>query len=150
MWEPRRLTTLWASKACYRYSFTFYLIMRPKLAANLNSVSRSRQPYSPSELKFLCDDRNGKRNSSIISNNTVQCFIAKCRVSKIAGRILKKYIYTVFWRQSSAMSSIQTSRLSYVHSNVSVLPAINTANQFRKILSEFSSQFSWRLQMIQS
>jgi hypothetical protein len=25
MWEPRRLTALWASTACYRYSFTFYL-----------------------------------------------------------------------------------------------------------------------------
>jgi hypothetical protein len=23
MWEPRRLTTIWASKACYRDSFTF-------------------------------------------------------------------------------------------------------------------------------
>jgi hypothetical protein len=23
MWEPRRLTTLWAFKACYRKSFTF-------------------------------------------------------------------------------------------------------------------------------
>jgi hypothetical protein len=26
MWKPRRLTTLWASKACYRNSFTFYMI----------------------------------------------------------------------------------------------------------------------------
>jgi hypothetical protein len=25
MWEPRRLTTLWASTACYRDSFTFFL-----------------------------------------------------------------------------------------------------------------------------
>jgi hypothetical protein len=25
MWEPRRLTTLWASTACYRYSFTLPL-----------------------------------------------------------------------------------------------------------------------------
>jgi hypothetical protein len=24
MWEPRRLTTLWASTACYRDSFPFY------------------------------------------------------------------------------------------------------------------------------
>jgi hypothetical protein len=24
MWEPRRLTTLWASTACYRDSFTFH------------------------------------------------------------------------------------------------------------------------------
>jgi hypothetical protein len=25
MWEPRRLTTLWASTACYRHSFTFVI-----------------------------------------------------------------------------------------------------------------------------
>jgi hypothetical protein len=25
MWEPRRLTTLWTSTACYRDSFTFFL-----------------------------------------------------------------------------------------------------------------------------
>jgi hypothetical protein len=24
MWEPRRLTTLWAAMACYRDSFTFF------------------------------------------------------------------------------------------------------------------------------
>jgi hypothetical protein len=26
MWEPRRLTTLWASKACYGDSFTFFFL----------------------------------------------------------------------------------------------------------------------------
>jgi hypothetical protein len=26
MWEPRRLTTLWAFTACYRDSFTFLLV----------------------------------------------------------------------------------------------------------------------------
>jgi hypothetical protein len=26
MWEPRRLTTLWASTACYRDNFTFFLL----------------------------------------------------------------------------------------------------------------------------
>jgi hypothetical protein len=25
MWEPRRFTTLWASKACYRDSFTSFI-----------------------------------------------------------------------------------------------------------------------------
>jgi hypothetical protein len=25
MWEPRRLTTLWVSTACYRDSFTFFI-----------------------------------------------------------------------------------------------------------------------------
>jgi hypothetical protein len=27
MWEPRRLTTLWASTACYRDSLNFYVIL---------------------------------------------------------------------------------------------------------------------------
>jgi hypothetical protein len=26
MWEPRRLTTLWASTACYRDSLTFFTL----------------------------------------------------------------------------------------------------------------------------
>jgi hypothetical protein len=29
MWEPRCLTTLWASTACYRDSFTFLFVLRP-------------------------------------------------------------------------------------------------------------------------
>jgi hypothetical protein len=28
MWEPRRLTTLWAPTACYRNSFLFYIIFQ--------------------------------------------------------------------------------------------------------------------------
>jgi hypothetical protein len=27
MWEPRRVTTLWAPTTCYRDSFTFYIII---------------------------------------------------------------------------------------------------------------------------
>jgi hypothetical protein len=37
IWEPRRLTTLWASTACYRNSFTFlplrYTLQHTVLAA---------------------------------------------------------------------------------------------------------------------
>jgi hypothetical protein len=40
MWKPRRLTTLWASTACYRDSFTFFL---PSLGTNLPL------PYLPNE-----------------------------------------------------------------------------------------------------
>jgi hypothetical protein len=29
MWQPRRLTTLWASAACYRDSFTFFNLLNP-------------------------------------------------------------------------------------------------------------------------
>jgi hypothetical protein len=27
MWEPRRLTTQWVVKACYRDSFTFHILL---------------------------------------------------------------------------------------------------------------------------
>jgi hypothetical protein len=40
MWEPRRLTTLWAFMACYRDSFTFtYLILSSHLCACLPNGS---------------------------------------------------------------------------------------------------------------
>jgi hypothetical protein len=44
MWEPRRLTTLWASTACYRDSFTFLLIFcASKPTAFLASGKRSAE-----------------------------------------------------------------------------------------------------------
>jgi hypothetical protein len=39
MWEPRRLTTLWASTACYRHSFTFYLYKNPPLVSILSQMN---------------------------------------------------------------------------------------------------------------
>jgi hypothetical protein len=35
MWKPRRLTILWASTACYRDSFNFYLYLRELYALML-------------------------------------------------------------------------------------------------------------------
>jgi hypothetical protein len=40
MWNPQRLTTLWASMACYRYSFTFFLLLQFFL-----SIYQSMLPY---------------------------------------------------------------------------------------------------------
>jgi hypothetical protein len=37
MWEPRRLTNLWASTACYRDSFTFFL-------AHVTGYALNKQP----------------------------------------------------------------------------------------------------------
>jgi hypothetical protein len=34
MWEPRRLTTLWASRVRYRDSFTFYYLLRKEVLEN--------------------------------------------------------------------------------------------------------------------
>jgi hypothetical protein len=50
MWEPRRLTTLWASTACYRDSFTFFTLMgynsalaasRPTICHNATATTAS-------------------------------------------------------------------------------------------------------------
>jgi hypothetical protein len=51
MWEPRRLTALWASTACYRDSFTFstfYLIL-PHYGPGVDSES-NRNEYQESSL----------------------------------------------------------------------------------------------------
>jgi hypothetical protein len=34
MWEPRRLTTLWAFRACYRDNFTFLSEHRLRISGN--------------------------------------------------------------------------------------------------------------------
>jgi hypothetical protein len=47
MWEPRCLTTLWASTACYKESFTFYL-----------SPKREGRKYSTSVVVQVSGDRD--------------------------------------------------------------------------------------------
>jgi hypothetical protein len=36
MWEPRRLTTLWASRACYRVKFTYNICAHLLIFAIMN------------------------------------------------------------------------------------------------------------------
>jgi hypothetical protein len=44
MWEPKRLTTLWAFMACYRDSFTFsYMRLAFWAAASVNEVESTRK-----------------------------------------------------------------------------------------------------------
>jgi hypothetical protein len=42
MWEPRHLTTLWASTACYRDSFTFLLLFTPCCVTAQQTIMLSR------------------------------------------------------------------------------------------------------------
>jgi hypothetical protein len=45
MWEPRRLTTLWASTACYRDSFTFFTSIIDSSACSSNgSLAKHEGP----------------------------------------------------------------------------------------------------------
>jgi hypothetical protein len=60
MWEPRRLTTLWASTACYRDSFTFLLLQvilnRPSVQINyfigICVIFLKSQRYMREDLRF--------------------------------------------------------------------------------------------------
>jgi hypothetical protein len=42
MWEPRRLTTIWASTACYRDSFTFTCLFNDAVSSSDYIVTNSR------------------------------------------------------------------------------------------------------------
>jgi hypothetical protein len=46
MWEPRRLTTLWASTACYRDSFTF---LRAKVIRHFSFFNIKPQLFAQRE-----------------------------------------------------------------------------------------------------
>jgi hypothetical protein len=70
MWEPRRLTNLWASTACYRDSFTFFL--RESIACH----SRSSYPFSvffTSKLYNHIVRRTNLYIKSHIRNTTLSC-----------------------------------------------------------------------------
>jgi hypothetical protein len=65
MWEPRRLTTLWAFTACYRDSFTFIVILIFEelsrlgwndyvVKQNLIIQGNVSAPFSGSESKLAC------------------------------------------------------------------------------------------------
>jgi hypothetical protein len=48
MWEPRRLTTLWASEACYRDSFIF------SLSFNITNFFLYAEPLVPEVCTTFC------------------------------------------------------------------------------------------------
>jgi hypothetical protein len=64
MWEPRRLTTLWASIACYRESFTltFYFISR-----EIQFSACQEELYSEGHTNNVCVFKNPQ--ISTISNH---------------------------------------------------------------------------------
>jgi hypothetical protein len=46
MWDPQRLTTLWASMPCYRDSFIFYLFSNELYKCAINPVMNPKPIYS--------------------------------------------------------------------------------------------------------
>jgi hypothetical protein len=54
MWEPRRLTNLWASTACYRHSFTVTSAINAKLSKHFNHLCGSGFKYFIYARKTKC------------------------------------------------------------------------------------------------
>jgi hypothetical protein len=55
MWEPRRLTTLWTSTACYRDRFTFFMDVRPRVSL----IYKENQKLE--FTKWECRDSDGTK-----------------------------------------------------------------------------------------
>jgi hypothetical protein len=65
MWEPRRLTTLWASTACCRESFTFRTSSTPPIAAVSNREFVASDDRMTDELEMIWKEAAGPSRSSI-------------------------------------------------------------------------------------
>jgi hypothetical protein len=60
MWEPRRLTTLWAFTACYRDSLTLTMAMFMKCSFDLQRrVVRRQSHVSEEHISFIFDPEDG-------------------------------------------------------------------------------------------
>jgi hypothetical protein len=71
MWEPRRLTTLWAFTACYMDSFTFIIIISVGIAAGYGLEDRGVGVRVPVGARIICSPHHPDRfwePSSRLSN----------------------------------------------------------------------------------
>jgi hypothetical protein len=67
MWEPRRLTILWAFTACYRNSFTFLILTK-------TSRSSNPAPYRKEDITDSIYNLCVTHNFKTVLNNTNQLF----------------------------------------------------------------------------
>jgi hypothetical protein len=53
MWEPRPLTTLWASTACYKDNFTFFSKVKGKVKLSLHYAMKTSEEVEAQVHNFL-------------------------------------------------------------------------------------------------
>jgi hypothetical protein len=67
MWEPRRLTTLWASTACYRDSFTFFRTFHASTLTRYSVLHdfawESSVPSGDCFVEFTVDETGNKQDN---------------------------------------------------------------------------------------
>jgi hypothetical protein len=76
MWEPRRLTTLWVSTACYRDSFTLFntvlLVYLFGICCADGYVMMPRQnEHYCMQIKYMVECRNAENKKQVF--NEVRC-----------------------------------------------------------------------------
>jgi hypothetical protein len=72
MWDPRRLTTLWTSTACNRYSFTF------TFCTSISSYSRS--PFHRNACHVFMQSLDAKQKQTTPSpGKYLLCYTELCR-----------------------------------------------------------------------
>jgi hypothetical protein len=71
MWEPQRLAALWASKACYRDSFTFYLFY-----VSLQRIESLKGTVIPT-LESIASFPDPVLNNPVIFVNLLLCVSAR-------------------------------------------------------------------------
>jgi hypothetical protein len=79
MWEPRRLTTLWASAACYRDSCTFTLTAAPLFLWGSSLTGGRVCPMSAVHIGVPLDSAETPTNLSEEFHGFPQCLQANSR-----------------------------------------------------------------------
>jgi hypothetical protein len=112
MWEPRCLTTLWDFTACYRYSFTFFLLYKNVLydlgLSRVRQVSPKRQPT----WCYIWEDRTF--NFSSVSSNTLTVW---ARITSLCLEYRKVFVRLICVAELNDIFEIWRSTLPTVKSH---------------------------------
>jgi hypothetical protein len=100
MWEPRRLTTLWASTACYRDSFTFFPLYNVIRGRNIVGQCRVKQGFRILQVNNFQRDRCWTKE---ISKMTVLTEV----VTPFGSSVCDVRKYNPRWHKVSKVTALQ-------------------------------------------
>jgi hypothetical protein len=103
MWEPRRLTTLWASTACYRDSFTYAALIN---ASVLVKISRIKVPFS---------SLGGHNERNLLCLVLMYSYFYTCYFPEGKGATTWSWSLTSIWYWSEDCVSLYLHSLIYLH-----------------------------------
>jgi hypothetical protein len=76
MWEPQCLTTLWASMACYRDSFTFYLYSdRSRSSEKVDMITYLSERFKHTQKRYSCPCNRPWRSIGLCETSRLPHFL---------------------------------------------------------------------------